>query len=212
MNFVSFFRGLAVSALFLSALPAAAITLDFESGTYNLTGPNQVYEEAGYTFSTPNGNHFDSNNSPLNTVFPGGLPHLVFHEAANNPVNNLVTLSFGGALFDLISFDLVFNQAVRNRNPAINPIMTILGSGGQSLQTPSNGFLGTVNTPGFTGVSFVTFDINFNSTLAGNVILDNVQVQASGVPPVPVPASAYLLVLGVASFGAVRAKRRARAS
>ncbi|MEL6418805.1 MAG: hypothetical protein AAFQ55_09305 [Pseudomonadota bacterium] len=181
------------------ALPAQAVTLDFESGVYAFPATGHTYTESGFQFATPAGNHIDSNDSPANTVFPGGLPHLVFHEAANNPVNNLITLTFSGGLFDLLSFELVFSQPVKDRNPAINPIMTVLGSDGQSLLTPSNGFLGTVFTPGFDAVSSVTFDINFNSVFAGNVILDNVVARAAGPTPspIPLPGSWIMLVAGL---------------
>ncbi len=199
--------------LFFVSVPVSATTLDFEAGIYDLTGPAQVYSEAGYSFTTPEGNHFDSNDSPLNSVFPGGLPHLVFHEAANNPLNNVVTLTFEGGLFDLLGFDLVFNQAVKNRNPAINPTMTILGSGGETMQSPSNGFIGTVLTPGFRSVNSVTFDINFNSVFAGNVILDNVQVRAAGPnpPSVPLPMPALLMLSSFGVFGVLRTQRKTAA-
>ena len=160
-----------------AAAPSMAATIDFSSGTYDLTGPNQVYKEQCYSFATRVGGHFDSNTSPANPIVPG-VPYLVFHESANNLVNNLITLTFGGAAFDFLDFDLIYDTPILTFNPNINPPMTVLGSGGQSLITPfagSPGFIGTVSA-GFTNVTSVTFDINLNSTSAGNVLLDNVVV------------------------------------
>lgn len=187
---------------------AQATTIDFETGAYAQNPTDQTYTESGYTFTTGLNDHFDSNDFPGNTVFPGGLPFLVFHEAANNPTNNIVTLDFGGAAFDLLSFDLVDSAAVRARNPVINPVMTIDGSDGSSLNNVA-GFVGTVDV-GFLNVTSVTFDILINATAAGNVLLDNVVVRpAMGNPnPVPLPATGLLLPFALGALALVGRRRR----
>ena len=187
------------------ATQSFASTIDFSSGNYTDLGNAQSYSEAGYTFTTGLNDHFDSNTFPGNPILPG-VPYLVFHESANNPTNNVVTLDFGGAVFDFLSFDLVNQPEIFAFNPIINPQMTVIGSNGSSLVTPfgsAPGFSGTVNS-GFLGVTSVTFDINSNSTLAGNVLMDNVVVRPSAVP-LPAAFFLFLSAFGVLGFtGLVR--------
>lgn len=191
-----------------SVTSAQAITLNFSNGTYAQTPTAQTYTEAGFTFTTGVGNHFDSNGFPANTVFPGGIPSLVFHEAANNRTNNRVVLTFGGAAFDFLGFDLVSDARVLARNPRINPVMSVTGSNGSTFNTPAGsgaGFVGTVSAS-MLGVTSVAFDILSNTTLAGNVIMDNVVVRPSGVQPpvnpIPIPPTFLLLasVVGLIGF------------
>jgi hypothetical protein len=155
------------------------------------------------TSPRPPHNHFDSHDFPGNVVFPGGLPFLVFHESANNPVNNLVRLDFGCAFFDFLSFELVVDSRVQARNPVINPAITLIASDGRSLVAPQGsnpGFVGTVS-PNWLGIQSVTFDINFNSIAAGNVLLDDVEVEPSAAAiPLPVPAVLYLSALVTVGF------------
>ena len=185
-------------SLVLVASQASALTLDFSSGVYTNLGNAQAYSESGYTFTTGLNDHFDSNTFPGNQILPG-VPYLVFHESASNPTNNVVTLDFGGAAFDLLSFDLINEPAIFKFNPIINPQMNVVGSNGSSLVTPfgaAPGFSGTV-IAGLMGVTSVTFDIILNSTAAGNVLMDNVSVRPSAVP---LPSIALLFL---SAFGAL---------
>ena len=178
---------------------ASATTIDFSSGNYTNLGNAQSYSESGYTFTTGLNDHFDSNTFPGNPILPG-VPYLIFHESANNPTNNFVTLDFGGAIFDFLSFDLINEPAIFAFNRIINPQMTVIGSNGSSLVTPlgaAPGFSGTVNA-GFLGITSVTFDINSNSTSAGNVLMDNVVVRPSSVP---LPAALFLFVSAFGTLG-----------
>lgn len=93
---------------------------------------NQVYNEQGYSFVTRVGGHFDSNTSPANPIVPG-VPYLVFHESANNLVNNLITLTFGGAAFDFLGFDLIYDTPILTFNPIFRALPNCLDSGFQNF-------------------------------------------------------------------------------
>lgn len=197
----------------LSATHLSATTIEFESGTYLDTPGAQTYSEAGFTFTTGLNDHFDSNNLPGNPVFPGGLPFLVFHEAAANPTNNIVTLNFGGNAFNFGGFELLSDPRVIARNPRINPQMTVTASDGRSFLTPvgaAPGFVGPISVD-WRRITFVTFDIVVNSAVSGNVLMDNVTVVPSTiVAPVPLPAAGVLLagcLAGMAAWGRRKPKR-----
>lgn len=195
------------ATLVLTGTMAQATVIGFETGTYAQLPANQTYSEAGYTFTTGLNDHFDSNDFPGNTVFPGGLPYLVFHEAEANPTNNIVTLDFGGAAFDLLRFDLATDPRVLQRNPVINPAMTIMGSSGATM-TSTAGLVGQVDV-NFLNVTSVTFDIIGMSSRSGNVILDNVVVRPASRPTtIPLPASGWLLLAGLGAVGMVLRRRR----
>ncbi|MCP5116753.1 MAG: PEP-CTERM sorting domain-containing protein [bacterium] len=208
----------ALSAVFFCALThqqvahATPVTIDFSSGAYSTVPPgsNNVYMESGFTFSTPPGTntHFDSGT--------GGLccpTVLVFHESANNFANNRITLDFGGAAFDILSFDLVLDPAILAFNPVINPIMDIMASDGRTAASPfatGQGFQGTVNL-NWGNITSVTFDIRTNSTAVGNVLMDNVRLDddPSGAA-VPEPTTFALVALGLVAVAFNRRRQTGR--
>ncbi|MBV1905051.1 MAG: hypothetical protein KUG75_03160, partial [Pseudomonadales bacterium] len=163
---------ISVLVTFFSSYTLLAVELEvsFETGFYSTVDPGieNRYAEKGFTLSAPSqlDNHFDS--GPI-----GGLhlstPFLVFHELGSNSVNNVVTLSFGGQLFDLVSFDLILDSLAQP--DAANPAMLVSASDGRSLITV-DGFQGTL-LPDWKDITWVTFDIISSNFQSGNVALDN---------------------------------------
>ena len=181
---------IAVTAAIMLSSPSAALMIDFESGFYSIVnGREYQYTESGFTFTTPDGNHFDSG--------PNGLdrPHLIFHEGANNVVINLITLTFAGGAFDLISFDLVPDSTHETYPNRQNPAMTVHCSDGTTIMTPNlpappETTVGTTVDVGCTNITWVTFDIKSGGNL---VFLDNVVT--------PEPSTGGLLAAGFAGLG-----------
>jgi hypothetical protein len=178
--------------------------MDFSSGIYSSVAPSidNWYTEDGFAIHTPPSDHFDSGpNGPLTPV---GRPYLVFHEGSANPVNNLITLDFSGALFDFISFDLL-------RDPTdtrtVNLAMAVRDSTGRAFNTTTN-FIGTY-TLNWSSVRWVTFDIittsNCCNTYMDNIVLDNRVVNPPAVPE-PETYAMLLAGLGLLSFTARRRK------
>jgi hypothetical protein len=178
----------------LSRAEAIPVTIDFSSGVYSSVSPglDNFYTEDGFSIYTPDADHFDSGpNGPLTPV---GRPFLVFHEGSANPVNNLITLDFGGAAFDFLSFDLLIDPTVINTT---NPAMAVTASDGSTLNT-TNGFIGTY-TPGWTNVTWVTFDIITSSNCC-NVNMDNLVLDNQIVASVPEPSVFDLLASGLVAL------------
>lgn len=180
--------------------PAAAATINFTNGTYSAAfnngssaQPYNTYTEAGYVFQTPQapGQHLDANTLVL-----------YWHEGGANTVNNVITLTYSGGAFDLLSFDLV---ELPNNFATFNPALTVTGSNGSQFVT-TNEAVGTFSL-NWTNLDWVTFDINSQSSGAGNAWMDNVRVQASAVPAHD-PATAALLLAGLGALGFARRRSR----
>jgi hypothetical protein len=125
---------------------AAIITLDLTSGTYsNQLGtpqPFDTYAESGFRLQVDAaGNHIDL----------GYLGDFGIHNGPSNPVadNNLV-LTFGGAAFTFLGVDIgAFDQGGS---------LDVIGSNGVTLHLAGTGFQAT---PGFVGVTSITFSVPF---------------------------------------------------
>lgn len=153
----------ALSLVFVCAwlsLPAtvhsAAVTVDFSSNAYT-PSLDAVYAEDGFTFSVPAGNHADC--GPAGAAAFGVTPFLVYcwHNGGGNPVvDNSVTLDFGGAAFDLISFDIVADPFGQNqaRPPFTVDLISSLGMVTVSGDTPATITLNWAN------ITSVTMKVN----------------------------------------------------
>lgn len=172
---------------------SAALTIDFSSGTYSGATVG-IYTEKGFTLATPTGNHFDSD--------PGFLdePVLHFHEGSGNVVENIITLTFSGGAFDLMSFDLAPGGADHG-SLVENPAMIVTCSDGTSVTTTAGAGLASGQTISLlcSGITSVTFDIISTSNVVTDTHLDNIVV--------PEPSAALLLAIGLAGLQWKRLKR-----
>jgi hypothetical protein len=174
----------------LTAATAPAAVIDFSSGAY--TPPSDTpYQEDGFSFDVPAGNHADC--GPLFWIASPGV--YCWHNGGGNVVvQNPVTLSFGGAPFDLVSFDVAADPF--GQNPGLPAFTLEITSSAGSLMVDGNA-LGTV-VLNWLGITSATFEVNDDPACASdgcrhNGVIDNVVVNGR----VPEPALA-LLSLAVA--------------
>jgi len=152
---------IAVITIFINSTPNAfaQTTIGFSSGVFSSVAPGgfgpNTYTESGFQFQTPlaASNHFDSI----------GSGSLSWHEGPVNTVDNIILSGFGGATFNLSSFDVSLN---------FSPGMTLTGSNGQTFVVPA-GATGTF-TPNINGVTSVTWDIAGSVFSSGFISIDNV--------------------------------------
>lgn len=138
--------------------------------------------------------------------------------------NDFYSLGLGGAL--VIEFNPVYTgptmviEITNGRaSSSHKEAVEILGSNDGSVftslgfatnQTGTNdGTRGTKSTVSFTGTyAFLGFRDVTQSTFANSQSTDGFDIDAVSVAPVPLPASALLLLAGVGGLGALRARRK----
>jgi hypothetical protein len=176
----------AVLVFLIAAATARAAVIDFSSGAY--TAPlDTPYQEDGFSFSVPAGNHTDCGGN----VFPIQTQYCWHNGGGNVVVQNPVTLSFGGAPFDLISFDVAAD--LFGQNPLLSPFTLEINSSAGSLMVDGNA-LGTV-VLNWLGITSATFEVNDDPSCTADAcrhsgMIDNVVVNGR----VPEPALALLSI------------------
>lgn len=173
----------AVAGLVIAGtVQATPLSLDFNSG---VTTGNMSYLEDGFTFAVDStGNHFDNN----------WIGAMGFHNGPGNSVNdNNLTLSFGGAAFDLLDIDI--------SNIYGDGTLELTGSNGSSFVSSALG-LQSVNFYNVTSVSFSAIDsepTRWGGASWNGITVDNVPTNS-----IPEPTSVALFGLALAGFGLAR--------
>lgn len=163
---------------------ATVLTFDNAGWTGCLSGGFSYdecsYTQDGYTLSAAAGFHTDA----------FGDEDVYWHTGGDNPSgDNILTLTYAGGLFDLISLDYIEGIFSVDSNTGMSALV------GSALDA----------TFGWTGLSSVTFTVsNFNQTDFG--VFDNLAVRAADIPEVSPLA---LMAMGLLGLVGLRCKRRA---
>ncbi len=198
------------ATVFVDSAAFAAATTDIETETFdaNITGPTVFNPNTAITFANGFTSTATTNqqfNEVRNGAFRGGT-----RAGINDTFDRTITFNFGS---NITAFGGTFT------NPA--PIIVSgLFDGVQSsfllgdFRTDT-GFFGLTSTTGFSTLTFSTNTGGFlpfgNPTVsvqAINFTLDDLSTGQANVAPVPLPASALLLLGAFGGLGAIRKLRR----
>jgi len=192
--------------------------MDFGSGAGSTVALGTAFSQDGMTMSpvdtgnTSNSfNHWDHNrgDTPVSTIADWSASIHTGNEA------EVVEFSFGGAAFDLISFDI---EAILLdlEFPNYDLIGTFTSSNGATTTTSSVGTVSFSSLAGFQNTTSFQFDMPLgvagSCEVAGQncstMVFDNVQFRAASA--VPVPAAVWLFgsgLLGLAGLSRRKAFR-----
>jgi len=182
---ISTFAGL----LLAGTVQATPLTLDFNSGISTGVG-NQLtsYTEDGFSLDVDyQGNHFDDNYGGAAMGFHNGEENLFYR--------NRLTLSYGGAAFDLLDIDLSYLHK--------NGLLELISSDGSMFIGFSLG-VQNVNFYNVTSVSFSVSDTE--GTLNSGAAWNSITVDIPSVD-IPEPTSVALLGLALVGIGFSRKKK-----
>lgn len=221
--------GAVVGLCLAAAVPASAITLDFDSGTPTFTGTNNLtgYSQDGLSFLVTLGagdkrasgaNLFNTNGCGVearcvgnddgdllpgpNTAGLGG--NVLIRQENPNKGNNGGTLDDDATGRGSITFTLLSGSAFRLVSfAAIDEGTFSISVGGNVLGSVSPGADNAILSTALAGSPLITVGDSFTVNFKGSGAVD-----AIGLAPVPVPATLPLLLAGLAGFGVMARRRR----
>ena len=177
-------------AMISSSATASAATISFDNLPGGTASPLGPYEEAGFTVTPTFGNWKEAHN------FGNPLPSVYVEDLRSTPFGALSVT--GGGLFTFTSVDL---QAYAS--PVGYEVAGWLG-GNQVFSVADNqaaGGFSTIASPSQLSIDRLTVDVSSGG--AGSFNVDNIKVS-----PVPEPATASLLVVGLGLIGAAMRHRK----
>lgn len=183
-----------VGAFALCASFASAATLDFDSGS--LSG--NTYTQDGFVVEEVNGGNVTTPNNCNDGTSNSGC--LLLQNTSSNKIYKVSRADSG--LFDLLSF--TFNGTDNRTDNALRVSTTLaeaMAETGQLFTENNNGNLMTSSGPlaGYQDVSMIFF----RSANEGSARVDDIVVSIK-MAPVPLPASAALLLAGLGGLVFVR--------
>ncbi len=203
---------LATTILMSTAAPAQALVMDFGSGPGSTTALDTPFTQAGMSM-TPldTGNSRIFNHWDLLKDSAGATNE--DWAAAVHMGNNAeeVEFTFGGAAFDLLSFDIegIFIDA---DYPSYTLLGTFTSSSGAIFTSSSVGSIDFSILSGFQNItSFklsmpvgVTTDCDIVGANCSTMVFDNIRFQEASV--IPIPAAVWLFASGLFAFIAAARK------
>jgi hypothetical protein len=232
MKFRSIYGAL-VGLCMVAAVPANAITLDFDSGIATYSGTNNLtgYSQGGLSFAVSLGNNdrrasganlFNTDGCGTdarcvgnddrdllpgpNTAGVGG--NLLIRQENGNSGNQWGALDDDATGHGSITFTLLSGPAFRLMSfAAIDDGRFSISAGGSVLGELRPGADNAILSMALLGSPLIQVGESFKVTFRGSGGID-----AIGVAPIPVPATLPLLLAGLAGLGVMARRRRQAAA